>query len=95
MKYCFTDGIARIWLLDLASQLPQTIWLDGYDLSDGQFPHKSALPANVSLNTMDAFGDVPPELVGKYDVVHLRFWCCVVKANNPGGLIRHAMKLLS
>jgi hypothetical protein len=94
-KFDCANIIFRTWLLDLASQLPQTVRLEGYDLSDGQFPHKSVLPANVSLNTLNAFKDVPLELVEKYDVVHLRFWCCVVKHNNPIGLIQHAMKLLS
>ncbi|KAJ0375158.1 hypothetical protein COL922a_014199 [Colletotrichum nupharicola] len=43
---------------------------------------------------MDSFGDVPEELVGKYDVVHLRLWCCVVTGGNPSKLIQGAMRLL-
>ncbi|KAJ5623353.1 hypothetical protein N7490_011958 [Penicillium lividum] len=77
-----------MWLLDLATQLPQTVQMDGYDLSDSQFPHKSFLPTNVSLNILDAFGDVPADLVGKYDVVHLRFWSCIVKGNDPSRLVQ-------
>jgi hypothetical protein len=53
------------------------------------------LTDNVSLSVLDAFGDVPPHLAGTYDVVHLRFWCCVVKGNDPSLLIRHVLNLLS
>jgi hypothetical protein len=49
----------------------------------------------MTLGVLDAFGEVPPDLVGKYDVVHLRMWCCVVRGNDPIPLIRHAMNLLS
>lgn len=87
--------LARIWLLDLASQVPPTVQLDGYDLSSDQFPHKSILPSNMTFSTLDAFSDVPAELAGKYDVVHMRFWCCVVKGNDPSKLIHHAAALLS
>lgn len=59
--------------MDLASQLPATTVLDGFDISDGQFPHESTLPSNVKLSVMDSFDEVPDEFVGKYDVVHLRF----------------------
>ncbi|KAJ5769371.1 hypothetical protein N7520_003930 [Penicillium odoratum] len=81
-------------IAEMGSGTGLTIQMDGYDLSDSQFPHKSFLPNNVSLNILDAFGDVPPDLVGKYDVVHLRFWSCIVKGNDPSRLVRHARQLL-
>jgi hypothetical protein len=81
--------------LDLADDLPKTVQLDGYDVSDSQYPAQAVLADNVSLSVLDAFGDVPPHLAGTYDVVHLRFWCCVVKGGDPGLLIRHAINLLS
>jgi hypothetical protein len=84
-----------MWLLDLASQIPQCAQLDGYDLSEKQFPPKSTWPANVTFSVLDAFGEVPDNLVHTYDVVHLRFWCCIVRKNDPSGLIRHAARLLS
>jgi hypothetical protein len=81
--------------LDLADHLPKTVQLDGYDISDSQYPSQAVLAENVSLGLLDAFGDVPPHLAGTYDVVHLRFWCAIVKGDDPSPLIRHAMKLLS
>jgi hypothetical protein len=49
----------------------------------------------VSLGVLNAFGEVPPSLIGKYDVVHFRTWSAIVKENNPSKLIHHAMSLLS
>ncbi|KAJ6013220.1 hypothetical protein N7540_007811 [Penicillium herquei] len=83
-----------MWLLDLSSQVPEGAQLDGFDLSEEQFPHKSTWPANINFRTVDAFGEVPRDLVHRYDVVHLRFWCCVVRNNDPSALIRHAKMLL-
>lgn len=84
-----------MWLLDLSSHVSEGTQLDGFDLSEEQFPHKSTWPANINFRTVDAFGEVPEDLVHRYDVVHLRFWCCVVRNNDPTGLIRHAERLLS
>lgn len=80
--------------MDLAAQLAPTVQLDGFDISNSLFPHPSKLPGNVSLTLMDSFGEVPDEMIGKYDVVHLRLWCCVVKRNDPRQLISHVTKLL-
>jgi hypothetical protein len=85
----------RIWLLELAPQLPSSVLFDGFDISDNLFPHRSLLGSNIRFGVMDSFGDVPEELVGKYDVVHLRLWCCVVTGGDPSRLIQGAMRLLS
>ncbi|KAM0261529.1 hypothetical protein ACHAQJ_002212 [Trichoderma viride] len=50
-----------VWLLDVASQVPPTVRLDGFDISDEQFPSKSSLPSNVNLQVMDAFAEVPED----------------------------------
>jgi hypothetical protein len=84
-----------IWLLDVAQQVPSTVQLDAFDISDKQFPHKDSRPDNMSFRVLDAFSQVPDELVGKYDVVHLRLWCCIVRDCNTAALIRHATQLLS
>ncbi|KAL7782335.1 S-adenosyl-L-methionine-dependent methyltransferase [Trichoderma afarasin] len=83
-----------IWLQDIASQLPETVQLHGYDVSANQFPPASLCPPNLTFATLDAFGDVPAHLVETYDVVHLRFWCAIIRGNDPGALICHAIRLL-
>ncbi|KAK5993522.1 N-methyltransferase tcpN [Cladobotryum mycophilum] len=84
-----------VWLLDVASELPETVQLDGYDISGDQFPHQSQLPANVTLGTMDAFGPMPPQLIEQYDVVHMRYFAPVVKDNDPSVVIKNVVKLLT
>jgi hypothetical protein len=84
-----------IWLLDVARQVPSTVQLDAFDISDKQFPHEASRPDNISFRQLDAFSQVPEELIGKYDVVHLRLWCCIVKDCNTAALIKHATQLLS
>lgn len=84
-----------IWLLDVARQVPSTVQLDAFDISDKQFPHKDSRPDNMSCRILDAFSQVPDELIGKYDVVHLRLWCCIVRDCNTAALIQHATQLLS
>ncbi|KAL7824065.1 S-adenosyl-L-methionine-dependent methyltransferase [Trichoderma gracile] len=83
-----------IWLLDVAAQVPSTVQLNGFDISDEQFPDRSSLPNNMNLSVMDAFADVPEKHRGKYDVVHMRLWCAVVQGGDPSALIRHATQLL-
>ncbi|KAL7937007.1 hypothetical protein V8C35DRAFT_213265 [Trichoderma chlorosporum] len=83
-----------IWLLDVSTQVPPTVQLNGFDISDGQFPPQSILPSNITLQVMNAFDEVPAEHFEKYDVVHLRLWCAIVKGCNTLPLIRHATQLL-
>ncbi|KAF5134689.1 hypothetical protein E5D57_005325 [Metarhizium anisopliae] len=52
------------------------------------------LPQNVSLKQLDSLGDVPTELQGRYDVVHLRMWANNLSSKEvemglePGGYIQ-------
>ena len=85
---------SRIWLIDLARELPGAT-LDDYDVSPAQFPHRNWLPANVTLNQLDAFGEVPPELIAKYDVVHIGLVVFLIKDGNPGALLNNLLRMLS
>lgn len=90
-----------IWLIELASSphLPPGALLDGFDISPDQYPAQKWLPENISLACLDAMGEgdhvVPPELVGKYDVVHIRTFAFVVKRNDPLPLLRNLARMLS
>ncbi|KAL7942115.1 S-adenosyl-L-methionine-dependent methyltransferase [Trichoderma barbatum] len=83
-----------IWLLDMASQVPSTVQLDGFDISDEQFPAQSALPSNVTLQVLDSFAEMPEEHFEKYDVVHLRLWCAIIRGCDTFRLIKNATQLL-
>lgn len=80
-------------MLGLAKHLPSSVQLDGYDLSDEQYP--ANLPSNVSLQVLNAMDDPPQHLLEQYDIVHLRLFLSVVKDNDPTSLFKHCLKLLS
>ena len=84
-----------IWLLDLASHLPPSAQLDGFDIDLGQCPPKPWLPPNVSLHSLDVFDPVPEDLVGKYDVIHIQLFVLIVKKNDPVPLLRNVLRMLS
>lgn len=79
----------------MATQVPPTVQLDGFDISDEQFPHKSNVPANVNFRTSNALAKVPDEFVGKYDVVHIRYLGGIIREGNTEAVIQHVVQLLS
>ena len=68
--------------------------IDGFDISDEQFSPLYSI-SNVRLFTHDCFEPFPTEFIGQYDIVHVRFWLCLV--NNPDApvLLKNLMSLLS
>ncbi|KUJ22215.1 uncharacterized protein LY89DRAFT_576533, partial [Mollisia scopiformis] len=83
-----------IWVFDAARSLPSTVQLHGYDICNAQYPVKELWLSNVSLGLLDSLSDPPSELVGQYDVVHLRMWASNLRENNTTPLIQHMKKLL-
>lgn len=61
-----------IWLVDLASSLPPTARLDGYDFNTSKFRPATSRPPNVQLLEANAAEPFAPELQGQYDLVHVR-----------------------
>ena len=57
--------------------MPLSARLDGYDISDKQFPGADLYGDNVSLSTLDIFKPLPKHLLGKYDVVHIRYFMAI------------------
>jgi len=83
-----------IWLRSVASQLPQA-QLDGYDLSLAQCPPTQRLPDNIALREWDLFAEpLAEEMLGAYDVVHIRLIFTIVANDDPGVVIRNLVKLL-
>ena len=77
--------------------MPPSAQLDGFDISLSQCPPKQWLPPNVSMQCMDAFSPVPPELVEKYDVVHISIFVAVVSVSKIGlvPLLKNLVQMLS
>ena len=47
------------------------------------------------MHKLDAFSPLPHELVGKYDIVHLRLFIVLVRNNDPAPLLRNLIQMLS
>lgn len=85
----------RIWLLDLARDLPASTQLDGFDISTAQYPAKEHLPPNVHLRILDILASDPPkDLQNQYDIVHIRLFIGVVCHGDPMPLLLNLVKLL-
>ena len=82
-----------IWLLDLSREL-SSAQLDGFDISLAQAPPKQWLPANVELRTWNILDEVPDEMAGKYDIVHVRLLVLAVENSDPRPLLRNLINML-
>jgi len=83
-----------IWLLELASYLPSTTSLDGFDISSDQYPPQEWLPPNVHLSVHDSFEPFPSDALGTYDIVNLRFALCYVNNDDAEVLLPNLISLL-
>lgn len=84
-----------VWIFDVARQLPPSVHLFGFDISNAQFPPKKLWPQNVSLGVLNSLAKPPPSLAGQFDVVHLRMWASNLRGKDTSILISHAKSLLS
>ena len=82
------------WLIDVNQQLPSA-QLDGFDISCDQYPNESWLPAQISLHELDIMKSIPSVLEGKYDLVHVQLFLCVVQQDGPTGILKELYKMLS
>ncbi|CAK4031498.1 Hypothetical predicted protein [Lecanosticta acicola] len=58
------------WMLNLASQMPSTYRFHGLDMSAEQFPPTH--PENCAFGTLNLLEPIPPEMQGRFDMVHMR-----------------------
>jgi len=82
-----------IWLIDVARSLPSA-QLDGFDIAVTQAPHQKWLPSNIAIRHWNIFEDVPDDLIGKYDIVHVRLLVLVIDNADPRAVMRNLFKLL-
>ena len=85
----------RLWLTELSDALPADAQLLGFDVSADQYPPGEWLPGNVALHEHDAFTPFAPELLGSFDVVHLRFFITLLNGENIRPLLDNLKTLLS
>jgi chemotaxis methyl-accepting protein methylase len=86
--------IHRIWASEVAASLPNASF-DAIDISADQFPPKSFQPPNVHFWTHNCFNPFPEEYLGKFDIVHARFWLCIVNDDVADKILDNFLTLLS
>lgn len=60
------------------------------------FPMREWLPENVKLELLDVLAEtMPEELVGAFDVVHIRAFVCVIKGGDPSRVMERMVAMLS
>lgn len=85
----------RIWALELANELSSSARIDGFDISPGQFTPQAWCGNHVHLLTHDAFKPFPPEYLGQYDIVHIRFFGLIANNEDAEPLLKNLITLLS
>ncbi|KNB08941.1 hypothetical protein FOXG_09627 [Fusarium oxysporum f. sp. lycopersici 4287] len=68
--------------------------LDGFDIDDSKFFPPSELPSNIKLSLGDVFEPIPENLVGKYDLVHVRLLMVALKAGDWVPVAKNLQSLL-
>lgn len=82
-----------LWMLDVAREIP-TAQVDGTDNDLTKAPHASWLPDNVTMHSWDIFQDPPSNLVGQYDLVHVRLLVLVLSGLDAKPVLRRMLQLL-
>ena len=83
-----------IWIGELTREQPQA-HIDGFDISEEQYPPEKWYGPNVTLSKLDIFRPLPEEVKGKYDVVHLRFFMTVASDDNVEVVVQNLKGMLS
>ncbi|KAE8143894.1 S-adenosyl-L-methionine-dependent methyltransferase [Aspergillus pseudotamarii] len=83
-----------IWLTDLAKRLPQTVQLDALDISFEATPPAEWLPSNIRTLVWDIKTDPPEDLIGVYDIVHIRHFTLVLIEEELENVLTRLLKLL-
>ncbi|KAK7909031.1 hypothetical protein PG985_014909 [Apiospora marii] len=69
------------WLCDLNDELVKAGTpgqLDGYDVNVANFPAPDFLPSTINLKELDTMKPPPEEIVGIYDIVHIRAFSSIL-----------------
>lgn len=83
-----------MWLIDMSRE-NVSVQFDGFDISLDQCPPPEWLPSNISIRKLDILKPLPEELVGQYDIVHVRLLLCVIRNDDPVPVLTNLLKMLS
>ncbi|KAI0173119.1 S-adenosyl-L-methionine-dependent methyltransferase [Hypoxylon sp. FL1284] len=82
-----------IWLIDVGEKLKQAR-LDGLDISFDAAPPSETLPSNVDFRYWNVRDAVPEDLIGVYDIVHIRFFAFVLLNDEIPDVVAKIFSLL-
>ncbi|KAJ0114166.1 hypothetical protein J7T55_008001 [Diaporthe amygdali] len=83
-----------IWLLDVRELAAPTARLEGFDISFDAVPPAETLPSNVKFRHWDVKQDLPEDLVGAFDIVHLRSLSFVLLNSQVPNVVERLFKML-
>jgi len=80
--------------LSLAHEYPRARVL-ALDISAEQYPPAWTRPANIEFGLWNFFNPLAPELVGRFDVVHIRAICAPLINGGRDAVIKKLIQMLS
>jgi hypothetical protein len=87
-----------VWLIDMEREMSGkniSVQLDGYDINEVAFPQPAFLPDSITLKKLDVLArPLPEELVGAYDIVHIRAFSSIIFNCNTTPLLSTALAML-
>ncbi|KAF2994735.1 hypothetical protein E8E14_001834 [Neopestalotiopsis sp. 37M] len=87
-----------VWVTDLHSHLERAgikAQLEGFDINAAHFPDPAFLPESVSFKKLDILtSPLPTELIGAFDIVHIRAFVSIIKNSEVGPVLSTALSLL-
>lgn len=83
-----------IWLFDVRDLIAPSARLEGFDISFDAAPPTETLPSNVTFRHWDVKEDLPEDLVGVFDVVHVRFFAFVLLGDQVPLVVQRLFKML-
>lgn len=79
----------------MSTRLPDSVTLDGLDVSFDAMPPAPWLPSNMTLRKWNVKEAIPDGLAEVYDIVHIRNFAFVLDLTDIPGVLENLIKLLS
>lgn len=88
--------IHSLWLTQLHSELQDSaVRMDGFDIDIAQCPPAAWMPPNIHFSPWNVVHEPPKELLGQFDLVHLRLVMIGIENEDVSKLVANLAGLLS
>jgi len=82
-----------MWLVDEATNYP-AVQFEAFDNNLAQVPNASLIPKNCSIKYWNFLEDLPEEMIGRYDFVHIRLLVLAIEQSQLPLVLRKILKML-